>query len=420
MQHTIERFKATGRARGFSQPELSFAGSGGAGFINRREFCVSIAAAVAAPAGILKSSDGFSCVRQKAIPLAPPPVSETSHRIFFEPSQQMKRLDDASVDLVVTSPPYPMITMWDGIFAAQNGRISDMLRKAPDSAFELMHAELDKVWAECFRVLRDGCFMCVNVGDATRTINKDFRLYNNHSRVVLSCLKTGFANLPNIIWRKQTNAPNKFMGSGMLPCGAYVTLEHEWILVFRKNGKRSYSSEKEKALRRSSAFFWEERNKWFSDLWEIKGARQVIANSKTRERNGSFPLEIPFRLVNMYSQIGDTVLDPFTGMGTTTIAALLSGRNSVGFEIDKALEPSIGDFIGHIDAATMNRMASERLERHVSFVKEREDAGKEIKYFNRRLNCKVMTSQETDMEFVRSGNIVRADGDGMSYRCFYK
>ena len=91
-----------------------------------------------------------------------------------------------------------------------------------------------------------------------------------------ACEKLGFINLPNILWHKTTNAPNKFMGSGMLPCGAYVTLEHEWILIFRKGGKRVYKKTEEKEIRRDSSFFWEERNIWFSDIWEIKGVKQPL------------------------------------------------------------------------------------------------------------------------------------------------
>lgn len=139
-----------------------------------------------------------------------------------------------------------------------------------------MHQELDKVWEECYRVIKPGGFMCVNIGDATRTINGNFKLYNNHTRILETCNKLGFISLPNIIWRKQTNAPNKFMGSGMLPCGAYVTLEHEWILIFRKGDKRKYKTSEEKLDRMKSSFFWEERNIWFSDVWDIKGTKQKI------------------------------------------------------------------------------------------------------------------------------------------------
>ena len=389
--------------------------------MNRREFCSAIAAvAVAGSSGMVGSAMGRPSDERPVAQTANAPIDKTSHKMFFEAAQKMGRLKNSSVDLVVTSPPYPMIAMWDGVFAAQSKGVKENLGRDPNTVFEFMHMELDKVWSECHRVLKDGGFMCINIGDATRTINKDFRLYNNHARVVSACLDLGFANLPNIIWRKQTNAPNKFMGSGMLPCGAYVTLEHEWILVFRKGGKRIYKSEQEKTLRRRSAFFWEERNQWFSDVWEIKGTRQAIANSLTRERNASFPLEIPLRLVNMYSQFGDVVLDPFMGMGTTMVAAMLSGRNSVGFEIDKALKPSIADFIGNMGADAMRRLVRERIKRHLSFVEEREVAGKEVKYWNRSLDCKVMTSQETDIELAWPDEIRGSVSGDFCHYCSYR
>ena len=331
----------------------------------------------------------------------------------------MSCLEDESIGLVVTSPPYPMIEMWDEIFALQNPTIATVLNCTPMDAFELMHVELDKVWKECFRLLKDGGLLCINIGDATRTINKEFQLYNNHSRIVDACQRLGFTNLPNIIWRKQTNAPNKFMGSGMLPCGAYVTLEHEWILVFRKGGKRDYRREEDKRMRRESSFFWEERNKWFSDLWEIKGVKQKISNPQSRDRNASFPLEIPFRLINMYSQRGDTVLDPFFGLGTTTIAAMISERNSIGVEIDTALEQTIGANIDSLDIADMNDIVAERLKRHLSFVHEREATGKEVKYDNTVLGCKVMTSQETDLRFSFLTGIKKED-ETLTSTCYYR
>lgn len=320
------------------------------------------------------------------------------HTIYFSASQQMSHIEDESIDLVVTSPPYPMIEMWDELMSSQNSEIAKAIATREGmTAFELMHEELDKVWSECYRVLKRGSFLCVNIGDATRTINGRFALYNNHSRVVAACTKIGFTCLPNILWRKQTNAPNKFMGSGMLPCGAYVTLEHEWILIFRKGEKKEYRTAAEKQLRRESSFFWEERNIWFSDLWDIKGAKQMIQNSTSRERNASFPLEIPFRLIHMYSQRGDIVLDPFIGLGTTSIAAILCERNSVGYEIDASLKPILEETLSSIKPEKLNQMIDDRYRRHISFVEERTKQGKAFKYDNEYLNCKVMTKQETDI-----------------------
>lgn len=322
------------------------------------------------------------------------------HTVYFEAAQDMSQLKNESVDIVVTSPPYPMIEMWDDIMADQNPAIKTALEaNKPREAFELMHLELEKVWSECWRVLKNGSFLCINIGDATRTVNGEFALYNNNTRIIQACERLGFINLPNILWRKATNAPNKFMGSGMLPCGAYVTLEHEWILIFRKGGKRIYKKPEEKRTRRNSSFFWEERNVWFSDLWEIKGVKQSIDNAPSRERNASFPLELPYRLINMYSQKGDVVLDPFMGLGTTALAAILTERNSVGFEIDQLLKPLLEKILGNVSVAKANTLIHERYIRHLAFIEERLKMNKEVKYDNPHLDCKVVTGQETDMDF---------------------
>jgi DNA modification methylase len=326
---------------------------------------------------------------------------KTTHSIYTGAAQSMSKVGDNSVELIVTSPPYPMIEMWDEILSEQNPNIANALHAGcPDSAFELMHGELDRVWDEINRVLIPGGIACINIGDATRTINGNFALYSNHARIISYLTSHGFINLPNIIWRKQTNAPNKFMGSGMLPAGAYVTLEHEWILIFRKGGKREFKSATDKQKRRESSFFWEERNVWFSDLWDnIKGTRQKIA-AESRDRSAAYPLEIPYRLINMYSLQGDTVLDPFLGTGTTTIAAIMSNRNSVGYEIDNQLANVIADNIQSSSIEQMNEVIKNRIEAHKIFIAERQQSNKEVKHFNKHLQLPVMTSQETDMQFV--------------------
>ena len=346
----------------------------------------------------------------------------TSYKVFFHASQQMTELEDNSVDLVVTSPPYPMIEMWDDIMGQQNPEITSSLSEDnPKKAFELMHLELDKVWAECWRVMKEGAFMCINIGDATRTVNGEFSLYNNNTRIISACEKLGFNNLPNILWRKATNAPNKFMGSGMLPCGAYVTLEHEWILIFRKGSKRAFKTATEKKERRESSFFWEERNVWFSDIWDLKGVKQKIYKSPTRERNASFPLERPFRLISMFSQRGDVVLDPFVGLGTTTLAAILCERNSVGYEIDSLLRDIIDFNIQNFDIDEANRSISDRFQRHISFVNDRELAKKEVKHYNEKLGCKVMTGQESDLifHFIKEVSRQSSDDIHLGYEATY-
>ena len=156
----------------------------------------------------------------------------TTHRIVYDNSSKLSGIADESVDLVVTSPPYPMVVMWDEMFSELDGNISHQMEKGNyDNAFELMHKQLDSVWNSIFRVLKKGGIACINIGDSTRTLDAVFKLYNSHSRILQYCLSTGFESLPSLIWKKSTNSPNKFMGSGMYPVGSHVTLEHEHISV---------------------------------------------------------------------------------------------------------------------------------------------------------------------------------------------
>ena len=332
--------------------------------------------------------------------------TETQHKVIQANSSNMNEIADASVHLVVTSPPYPMIKMWDDIFSEQNKDIKIAL-SAQDTnlAFELMHKELEKTWSEVCRVVCDGGFVCINVGDATRTIDKKFALYSNHSHIINYFTSHGFVNLPNIIWRKQTNAPNKFMGSGMLPAGAYVTLEHEWILIFRKSGKRLFKTAEEKLLRKKSAFFWEERNCWFSDIWDnVKGLKQNIENKNSRTRTAAFPIEIPYRLINMYSLSGDTVLDPFLGTGTTAIAAIISNRNSIGYEIDKSFSDISVNNCVELPINVANNIIQNRIRKHRDFIESYKHVPK---HHCKNLGLNVMTSQETEINFMYLKNIRR-------------
>ncbi|GGD69687.1 methyltransferase [Emticicia aquatilis] len=324
---------------------------------------------------------------------------QTKHEIHFGLAQQMHQVQDNSIDLVVTSPPYPMIEMWDEIMSKQNPAIAEAIKNQDGKiAFELMHIELDKVWEEVNRVTKNGSFVCINIGDATRTINGEFQLFSNHSRIIQFFLKKNFSCLPAIIWRKPTNSPNKFMGSGMLAAGAYVTLEHEHILIFRKGGKRVFKTEKEKKNRQESAFFWEERNQWFSDLWEIRGTNQKMNTSNTRERSGAYPFEIPYRLINMYSAKGDTILDPFIGTGTTTLASMMLNRNSIGFEIDENLSDTIYNNLYTDKINLINDFIRERLKSHIDFVEKRMLSNDtDFKHFNEHYKFPVMTSQETNL-----------------------
>jgi DNA modification methylase len=322
----------------------------------------------------------------------------TRHQIYFQDSRNMEALASDSVDLVVTSPPYPMIEMWDAMFVDQNPEIGNALEKGDGpAAFELMHRELDSVWQEVWRVLKQSGIACINVGDATRTINSRFKLYPNHSRILNQFLNLGFEALPAIIWRKQTNAPNKFMGSGMLPPGAYVTLEHEYILVLRKGPKREFKRNSEKRNRRQSAFFWEERNAWFSDVWmDVKGTSQHLGDRAARLRSAAFPFEVPYRLINMFSMKGDLVVDPFLGIGTTMWAAMTAARNCIGYEIEGKLRSKI-DVIKRTILPFANGKIENRIRKHLDYLDANTKSKSGFNYKNVNYNFPVKTRQETEI-----------------------
>lgn len=310
----------------------------------------------------------------------------------------MGTIPSESISLVVTSPPYPMIKMWDDMFISQNLAIGDSLKHQKGyDAFEFMHRILDAVWDEVYRVLRTGGIACINIGDAARTINNNFSLYQNHARIITYLLNLGFHALPAILWRKQTNAPTKFMGSGMLPCGAYVTLEHEYILIVRKGKKREFKTLKENQIRRQSAYFWEERNIWFSDIWlDVKGTSQNLFENKIRNRSAAYPFDVPYRLINMFSVKEDTVLDPFLGTGTTMYAAMTAGRNSIGFELDNNLGNSIRSGLDSIIFIS-NELINNRLSCHLSFMSEKYKTVKTFKYLNKHYGFPVTTNQEKEL-----------------------
>lgn len=337
---------------------------------------------------------------------------DTSHRIFIGDATEMADIEKNSINLVVTSPPYPMIQMWDDLFRNADPEIKKALKRSDtDTAFERMHKYLDRVWRKLYRVVKPGGLVCINIGDATRTINGRFRLFANHARIISAFQKLGFDQLPTIIWRKTTNAPNKFMGSGMLPPNAYVTLEHEYILIFRLGAIREFLVDESRQNRRASAFFWEERNLWFSDVWYgLVGTPQKINNKDMRKRSGAFPLELPYRLINMFSAKGDVVLDPFLGTGSTMLAAMACGRNSLGYEIDKTFRAWILERATELPDIA-NQMIAQRINNHLNFIQERTSANKAVKNYNAVYNFPVITKQEANLRFDQITNLQFIDKD---------
>lgn len=245
-----------------------------------------------------------------------------STQAYMHSSEQMPQIDDESVHLVATSPPYPMVEQWDDF-----------------GGYSEQHEVLETVINECYDKLVDGGIMCINIGDATRSVGGQFRYYPNHSRVHVMAEEAGFCPLIPVLWKKPTNKPNSFMGSGMSPPNAYVTNEVEYILIFRKGTPRRFGDDD--LLRQASQYTMRQRNQWFSQIWEVHGADQD-------DDRAQFPFEIPYRLIRMFSVLGDTVLDPFVGTGTTMMAARSLGRHSVGYEVDEELEERIASKIDKV------------------------------------------------------------------------
>jgi site-specific DNA-methyltransferase (adenine-specific) len=243
------------------------------------------------------------------------------HRLVNGDARDLSFLDDASVHLAVTSPPYWNLKRYNE-HPDQLGHIDD---------YEAFLAELERVWKHVYRVLVPGGRLVCVVGDvcvARRDYGRHL-VFPLHSDISVICRRIGFDNLNPIIWHKIANAAyevengSKFLGKPYEP-NAIIKNDVEFILMQRKpGGYRKPTTAQRDASRIAKTDF----DQWFQQIWNITGA-------STRHHPAPFPLELASRLVRMFSFTEDTVLDPFCGSGTTMVAALRAGRNSIGVEID--------------------------------------------------------------------------------------
>jgi len=266
----------------------------------------------------------------------------TTHDLFLRDCRCMEDIPGESVHLIVTSPPYWTLKEYpeqDG----QLGRVEE---------YEDFTRELERVWEGIYRVLVPGGRLVVVVGDVCIPRRRFGRhvVFPLHASIQESCRRTGFDNLAPIIWHKISNAQYEAsQGSGFLgkpyEPNAIVKNDIEYILFERKpGGYRKPSLE----TRIMSVIPIQQYQEWFQQIWSLGGA-------STRNHPAPFPLTLAERLVRMFSFVGDTVLDPFMGTGTTNLAASKWGRNSIGFEIEptyfqmakqRLMEQSSGLFSG--------------------------------------------------------------------------
>lgn len=248
----------------------------------------------------------------------------TAHTINLGDARHMAAIKSESVHLVVTSPPYWTLKDYRES-VGQMGHIED---------YEEFLLELDKVWSHCLRVLVPGGRLVCVVGDvclSRRENNGRHTVVPLHSSIQEHCRKLGFDNLAPIIWHKISNAAyevengSSFLGKPYEP-NSVIKNDIEFILMERKSGGYRTPDVPTRVLSVISA---DNHKRWFQQIWS------GLTGASTRHHPAPYPLELAERLIRMFSFVGDTVLDPFLGTGTTTVAAAKTGRNSIGFEIDE-------------------------------------------------------------------------------------
>lgn len=282
-------------------------------------------------------------------------MPQTLHRIIIGDARDMSEIPDDSLQLIITSPPYWHIK--DYGFPGQIGH---------GQSYEDYINDLNLVWSECARVLRPGCRVCINIGDQFARADEygRYAVIPIRAEITRFMLALGLDHMGTIIWQKRTTMRTSGgasdMGSFPYPRNGILEIDYEFIMIFRKPGRAPSPTPDQKSGARLSKEEWKE---YFSGHWSFPPERQ-------KGHIAMFPVELPRRLIRMFSFPGETVLDPFLGSGTTALAAAILGRNSVGYEINPDYLPvieeklsGIGEFGGKLEIL---RRESERFDRNAA------------------------------------------------------
>ncbi len=251
---------------------------------------------------------------------------QTNHLIINGDSRRMRELKDESVHLIITSPPYWQLKD----YGSEN-------QLGYNDSYESYINNLNLVWDESYRVLNKGCRLCVNIGDqfARAVYYGRYKVIPIRTEIIKFCENRGFDYMGAIIWQKVTTSNTTggatIMGSFPYPRNGILKIDYEFILLFKKPGN---APKPDKELKLQSSMTKEEWNTYFQGHWNFSGARQD-------NHLAMFPEELPKRLIKMFSFVGDIILDPFLGSGTTSLAAKNLSRNSVGYEINSEFIPII-------------------------------------------------------------------------------
>lgn len=278
---------------------------------------------------------------------------ETTHQIINGDSRQMTALPDKSIDLVITSPPYWQLK--DYGYEDQIGY---------NDSYETYINNLNLVWNECYRVLDKGCRLCINIGDqfARAVYYGRYKVIPIRTEIIRFCEAIGFDYMGAIIWQKKTTSNTtggaSLMGSYPYPRNGVLSIDYEFILLFKKLGNAPRPSGEIKERSKMTKAEWKA---YFNGHWNFGGAKQD-------GHMAVFPEELPKRLIKMFSYVGDTVLDPFLGSGTTSLAARNQNRNSVGYEINpefiSVVEKKLGVKQGDIAGARCDFVSSSSVKRY--------------------------------------------------------